>query len=67
MKAYFWWMFMCKGICKNMYLGYAKVSNNHNVNVFTVECNLPLFVEIPFLFLLPWTVVTLKVTKTRYI
>lgn len=66
MKAYFWLMSTCKGLCKNTHLGYAKVSNKHNVNVFSAERSL-FFVEIPILFILPWVVVSLKVTETRYI
>lgn len=66
MKTYFWLMFTCKGICKNAHLGYAKVSDKHNVNVFSVEHSL-FFVEIPVLFILPWIIVSLKVTATWYI
>jgi len=48
MKTYFWLTFTCKGICKNMHLGYAKVSNKHKVNVFSVECSLFFLWKSPF-------------------
>lgn len=66
MKAYFWLIFTCKRISKNVHLSYAEVSNQHNVNVISVEHSL-CFVEIPILLLLPWIVVSLKVAETRYI
>lgn len=66
MKVYFWLMFICKGICESMHLDYAKVSNKHNANVFSVEFSL-FFVEIPILFILPWIIVSPKVTETCYI
>lgn len=40
MQAFWVLMLVHKGNCKNIHLGYVKISNKHSVKVFSADCSL---------------------------